>query len=536
MPTLTKNFRLIAGLCVGAAAIVSGARAASFDLSTASVADINAAFDAGALTSERLVELCLARIKAYDQAGPHVNAVVTVNPQALEIARALDAERKAKGPRSPLHGVPVVLKDNYNTMDMPTTGGAKAMLGNQPAADAFTVAKLRAAGAVILAKVNLSEFAHGGVSISSLMGQTLNPYDLTRTPGGSSGGTGVAVAALFGIAGTGTDTGQSTRSPASANNLVGVRATFGLLSRSGIIPSSYTQDQTGPIAHYVADAAVMLDAMAGFDPDDPSTWTGVGKAPKTYTSYLDAHSLKGARIGYVTNLFGDGSFSEHAIVTAVTMQAIDAMKEAGATFVSVEIPEAMESWIKAHPMGVGAFESKWMMDAYFSRLGPKGKFKSLAEYVAEADKPGAAMPSVVESLKRALAQPDALHDPEFGTRLKNQALFREALVGTMDRLHLDALFYPHQKRLVVPATKNPDQVERNGFMSSSSNLPAITVPGGFSPPTADAPLGVPVGVEFLGRPFAEGELFRLAYGFERTTKFRKLPKATPPLPGEKFDY
>jgi amidase len=512
------------------------ASAATFDLSTASIADIDAAFDAGALTSERLVELCLARIKAYDQAGPHVNAVITINPHALEIARALDAERKAKGPRGPLHGVPVVLKDNYNTFDMPTTGGAKAMVGNQPQADAFTVAKLRNAGAVILAKVNLSEFAHGGVSISSLMGQTFNPYDHTRTPGGSSGGTGASVAALFAIAGTGTDTGQSTRSPASANNLVGVRPTFGLMSRTGIIPSSYTQDQTGPITHYVADAAIMLDAMAGFDVDDPSTWTGVDKTPPTYTAFLDANSLKGARIGYVTNLFGDGSFPEHAVVKDVTMKAIEAMKKAGATLVPIEIPEATETWMKAHPMSVGAFESKWMMDAYFSRLGSKGKFKDLKEYVAAADHPGEAMPSVIDSFKKALATPDALHSPEFSVRLKNQALFRDALVGTMDKLKLDAIFYTHQKRLVVPATKNPDQIERNGFMSSSSNLPAITVPGGFSPPTADAPIGVPIGVEFLGRPFAESELFRLAYGFEQATKFRTLPAGTPSLPGEVINY
>jgi Asp-tRNA(Asn)/Glu-tRNA(Gln) amidotransferase A subunit family amidase len=435
-----------------------------------------------------------------------------------------------------LHGIPVVLKDNYNTFDMPTTGGAKAMVGNQPATDAFTVAKLRSAGAVILAKVNLSEFAHGGVSISSLMGQTFNPYDHTRTPGGSSGGTGVAVAALFGIAGTGTDTGQSTRSPASANNLVGVRPTFGIVSRTGIIPSSYTQDQTGPITHYVADAAVMMDAMVGFDADDPSTWDGVGKAPKTYTSFLDANSLKGARIGYVVNLFGDGSFPEHAVVTDVTMKAIEAMKKAGATLIPLEIPESKEAWLKAHPMSVGSYETQWMMDGYFAHLGPKGKYQNLKEYVAAADHPGEALPSVIDSFKRALTKPDALHDPEFPAHLKNQVLFREALIAVMDKQGLDALFYTHQKRLVVPATKNPDQIERNGFMSSSSNLPAITVPGGFSPSTADAPLGVPIGVEFLGRPYAEGQLFRLAYGFEQATKFRKLPAGTPPLPGEKFDY
>src|SRR5258708_10483483 len=236
-------------------ALVPLARAATFDLSTSSIADINAAFDAGALTSEKLIELCLARIKAYDQTGPRINAVITLNPKAIETARALDAERKAKGPRSPLHGVPVMLKDNYNTFDLPTTGGSKALVGNQPANDASVVARLRAAGAIILAKVNMSEFARGGVSFSSLFGQTYNPYDLTRTPGGSSGGTGASVAALFAIAGTGSDTGQSTRSPASANNLVGFRPSIGLIGRTGIMPNSYTQDTAGPMTHYVADRA-----------------------------------------------------------------------------------------------------------------------------------------------------------------------------------------------------------------------------------------------------------------------------------------
>src|SRR5258708_19082452 len=227
----------------------SSSVAAEFNLQTASFAEINKAFDAGALTSEKLVSLCLARIKAYDETGPKINAVIAVNPNALESARALDAERKTKGPRSPLHGIPIVLKDNYDTYDIPTTGGSKALVGYVPPYDAFTVAKLRAAGAVILAKVNLGELARNGVTISSLMGQTFNPYDLTRTPGGSSGGTGVSVAAGFGIAGTGSDTGQSTRSPASANNLVGIRATYGLISRDGVIPISFTQETAGPIAH-----------------------------------------------------------------------------------------------------------------------------------------------------------------------------------------------------------------------------------------------------------------------------------------------
>jgi amidase len=524
------NRLALAGVIATILLVQGPASAATFDLSSASIADINAAFDAGALSSEKLVGLCLARIKAYDQAGPRVNAIIAVNPKALEYARVLDAERKAKGPRSPLHGVPIVLKDNYDTFDMPTTGGSKALVGSIAPDDAFVVAKLRAAGAVIIAKANLSELARSGVTISSLLGQTLNPYDLKRTPGGSSGGTGVAVAAVFGIVGTGSDTGQSTRSPASANNGVGIRPTFGLISRDGIIPISYTQDTAGPIAHYVADAAIMMDYMVGFDASDTSTWAGVGKVPKSYSATLDANSLKGKRIGYVTNLFGDGSHPEHAVVKAVTMKSIDVMRAQGAEVLPLDIPEANHD---GGVLSVGEFEGKWQMDEYFASLGPQGKYHNLSEYVAAA---GDTNPAVLKSLKQALTVKNARHDPELGKRLERQAQFRESLLLVMTKNKLDALFFTHQRRLVVPASPDADQVERNGFMASSTGLPAITLPGGFSPPTKDAPIGVPVGVEFLGRPFSEAQLINLAYGLEQAMRHRRLPQSTPPLPGEKFEY
>ena len=515
-------------------ALVNNLHAAQFDLATASVADINAAFDAGALTSEKLVTLCLARIQAYDQAGPRLNVIITLNPQALATARALDAERKATGRRSPLHGIPVLLKDIYNTADLPTTAGSKALAGNGSSEDAFTVARLRAAGAVILAKVNLSEFARSGTTLSSLLGQTLNPYDLTRTPGGSSGGTGAGIAATFGIVGTGTDTGQSTRSPASANCLVGIRPTFGLISRAGIVPFSYTQDTAGPITRCVADAAVMLDQLVGFDPRDEATWAGVGKAPKTYTTFLDPLGLKGARIGFVKNVLGDGSHPDHALVNAITAQAIDALRAAGATVIPVELPEVAAAYRENNQFSVSSFETKWMLDRYFASLGPKGKYPNLAAYVSAA---GEALPAVTETFKRALEKGDAaLRDPQFAIHLERQAAFRKTLVEAMDKLDLAALFYPHQRRLVVPIAAGTNQAERNGFLAANTGLPAITVPGGFSPPTPDAPLGVPVGVEFLGRPFSEGDLIRLAYGFEQTTRLRLPPASTPPLPGETFAY
>ena len=517
---------------VAATSLVPTTRAATFDLATASVADINAAFDAGALTSEKLIQLCLARIAAYDQAGPKLNTIITLNPKALETARALDAERKAKGPRSPLHGIPVILKDNYNTADLLTTGGSKALADFQPDNDASTVARLRAAGAIILAKCNLGELARTAVTFSSLGGQTLNPYDLTRTPGGSSGASGVVVAASFSILAMGTDTGQSIRSPASATASVGLRGTFGLIGRSGVIPNTYTQDAVGPHTRTVADAALMADVLAGFDAHDPSTWNAIGKTPKTYTTSLDANGLKGARIGYVTDLLGDGSHPEHALVTTATDQAVKALEKAGATVLRVSIPEVKHVLDeKSAPLGIGVYEDARVMNQYFAAQGARSKFPDLAAYVAAA---GNTVPSVIKRFEESLAVKDAATHPDYLRRLERQAAFRDALVKFMDDQRLDALFYTHQRRFVVPV--GAPQLERNGFMSSSSGLPALTVPGGFSPPSATAPLGVPVGVEFLGRAFAEPTLLRLAYGFEQTTKFRVPPASTPALPGETISY
>src|SRR4029077_9801475 len=267
MTQLFALITLISTLALGSPAPAPAVTARTIDLDAATIADIDAAFNAGTLTSERLVQLCLARISAYDRQGPSLHAVLTLNPKALETARALDAERKAKGPRSPLHGIPVVLKDNYDTFDLPTTGGSVLLEGSIPSHDAFLVKKLREAGAIILAKVNMSEFASAG-TYSSLGGQSLNPHDLTRSPSGSSGGTGVAIAAGYAALGMGTDTGGSIRGPSTSNGIVGLKPTHGLLSRSGIIPLSLTFDTGGPMARSVYDVAVSLGLMTGVDAAD----------------------------------------------------------------------------------------------------------------------------------------------------------------------------------------------------------------------------------------------------------------------------
>src|ERR1700716_91607 len=279
-------------------------RKGNFELMEATIADIHDAYRRGWLTCRELVQHYLDRIAAYDKQGPALKAIITVDPRALEVADELDRQYRRSGLTGPLHGIPIILKDNYNTFDMPTTGGNTAMRTSVPPADAFTVDKMRKAGALILAKTNLQEFARGGNSLSSLGGQVLNPYDLTRTPGGSSGGTGAAIASNFAVLGTGSDTGQSVRSPASANSLVGVRSTRRLVSRAGVIPNSLTQDEVGPITRTVTDAALLLDVMAGYDAADPITAFGHGHNPKNYAELLSKDALKDARIGVMSNMFG----------------------------------------------------------------------------------------------------------------------------------------------------------------------------------------------------------------------------------------
>jgi amidase len=305
----------------------------AIEIDSATIADLNAAFKAGTLTSEKLVALSLARIDAYDRRGPSLRGMIAVNPKALDTARALGAERRAKGPRSALHGIPVILKDNIDTADMPTTGGSVLLEGSIPPDDAFVVNKLRAAGAVILGKANLSEFASGG-AYSSLGGQSLNPHDLARTPSGSSGGTGVAIAAAYAPVGLGTDTGGSIRGPSTANGIVGLKPTHGLLSRDGIIPLALTFDTAGPMARSVYDVALVLGVMTGIDPADAATRKGEGRFETDYTKHLNRDALRGARIGIARDFLG-----QDPDVDWVTESSLEAMRRAGATVIDVRFPK-----------------------------------------------------------------------------------------------------------------------------------------------------------------------------------------------------
>ena len=514
---LTLALPLLIAAQVGAAA--QAGRPVTFQPEDATIAGIHAALAAGQVTCVQVVQAYLHRIEAYDKRGPVLNALITLNPRALETAADSDRLYKSnpRGAR-PLHCIPIVLKDNFDTADMATTGGSVTLATSRPLRDAHVVRKLREAGAIVLAKSNLTELARGGNTVSSLGGQTRNPYDLTRTPGGSSGGTGAAVAAGFAVAGTGSDTGQSVRSPASALALVGLRPTRGLVSRAGIIPVSTTQDEAGPIARTVADAARMLDVMAGFDPDDPITALGAHTIPATYTAFLDPDGLRGARIGVLSELFGRDD--AHRDVNAVMDRALATMTAAGATIVRITIPRLD---VLTRDIQVSEYETKVAFNRYLASLGPGAPVKSLEELIAR----GQFHSSLKAGLEADQRIVDGLDQPEYKNRLLQRANLRQAVMSAMAANRLDAILYPHQRRLV--ARIDEEQLDRNGVLSNGTGLPAITFHGGFSPPASSAPLGVPVGVELLGPEWAEGRLFRLAYAFEHAARARRPPASVPPL-------
>ncbi|MGH7894375.1 MAG: amidase family protein, partial [Candidatus Binatia bacterium] len=398
------------------------------------------------MTAEKLVQLCLARIQAYDRQGPALHAVIVLNPKALETARALDAERKAKGPRSPLHGIPVVLKDNFDTVDLPTTGGSVLLEGSIPPGDAFLVKKLRAAGAIILAKVNLSEFASGG-TYSSLGGQTRNPHDLTRSPSGSSGGTGAAIAAAYAPLGLGTDTGGSIRGPATSNGIVGLKPTHGLLSRSGIIPLALSFDTGGPMARSVYDVAVALGVMTGVDAADAATKKSEGKLEADYTKYLKADALKGARIGIARDFLG-----ADADVDWVVDASLDAMRRAGATIVDVRYPKWLLDSKGEFYQAVRYPEFVVQIAEYLATLGPSYP-KNLDQMIERATRfnatrgDGAGPDPSRWSLFKREAGSGKLDDYRY-TSVRDHGLpmVRAVVEGVIASQKLDAIVYPTASR------------------------------------------------------------------------------------------
>ena len=509
----------------------SSARAATVDFDDASVADLEAAMAAGTFSSEKLVQLCLARIEAYDKQGPKLHAVMALNPKALEEAKALDAERKAGKVRSPIHGMLVILKDNYDTVEMPTTGGSVLLEGSIPPKDAFVVKKLRDAGAIIFAKMNLSEFAAGG-TMSSLGGQSLNPHDLTRSPSGSSGGTGVGIAAGYAPLGMGTDTGGSIRGPAAANGVVALKPTHGLLSRGGIIPLALTFDTGGPFGRNVSDIAAMLSVMTGVDSADDATKKQDGKVEKDYSKFLNAGALKGARIGILRDFMG-----ADPDVDWVINAAIDQIKKAGATTVDVHYPKWMLDGRNEFYTSVRWPEFPVQFKAYLATLGPKYP-KSLDEMIERSEKftstraDGARPNPSRWTLFKQEAASGSMQDYKY-TSVHDYILpaIRQAIEGVIATNKLDAMIYPTSgnKTPLIAGTLERGPARPGAAAGGGTNFqnftgfPDLIVPAGF---TGDS---LPVAISFVGPAFSEGKLISYGYSFEQATHARRRPVHTPAL-------
>ena len=520
---------LSAGLCI---TIQSPLSAQMLGLSSATIQDINAAFDAGTLTSEDLVELYLARIQAYDQAGPQLNAVLWLNDQALETARMLDEERRTSGPRSPLHGIPVGLKDNVDTDDMPTTAGSLLLQGSVPPDDAFIVEKLRNAGAIILAKLNMSELA-SGVTMSSVGGFIRNPHDIGRSPAGSSGGTGAAIAAAFAQLGIGTDTGGSVRGPTSDNGIAGLKPTHGLLSRDGIVPLGLSFDMAGPMARHVYDVAVMLGVMTGVDSDDAATSKSTDRFETDYTQFLDETALSDARIGIARDFLG-----QDTEVDWIIEASLEAMRAEGATVVDVYFPQWLLDIKGDWYTTIRWREFRAQMPEYLATIGPEYP-KTVSEMVERSMEitsltPEGGTPNPTRwSLLIREEESGTLDDYEY-VAMKNYGLpmVQSITGGLMDAYDLDAIVYPTSptRPSLVGGTVSYSALGGGGVSATNianlTGFPDLIVPAGF---TSDQ---LPVGISFLGRPFSEPHLFGLGYAFEQATKIRRDPKMTPPLMGE----
>ena len=528
----SRRLFLHAGLVSGATALATSAPASAesvvvkpgvkpFEFDEITIDELQKQMKAGSLTAKSIAEKYLARIAEIDAAGPALASVIEANPEALDIAAALDAERKAKGPRGPLHGIPVLIKDNIATADrMQTTAGSLALVGSKPAKDSAVARMLRAAGAVLLGKTNLSEWANirSGASTSGWSGRgglTKNPYALDRNTSGSSSGTGAAVAANLCAIGVGTETDGSIVSPSTTCGLVGLKPTVGLIGRSGIIPISHTQDTAGPMGRTVRDVAILLGALAGPDVDDPTTNAGRGKALADYTRFLDAAGVKGLRLGVCRKFtgFGDATLK-------IFDEALAALKGLGATLVD---PADMANLGKYddEELTVLLYELKVGLNAYLAGLGPKAPMKTLKEVIAynEANK-AKEMPYFGQDLFVKAEALGPLTDKKYRDAL-------EKCRKMSQKEGIDAVMAKHQRDALIAPTGGPawvtDLVNGDHFSGGSSTpaavagYPAITVPMG-------AVRGLPVGLSIFGRAWSEPTLLTVAYAFERATQARKPPR------------
>jgi Asp-tRNA(Asn)/Glu-tRNA(Gln) amidotransferase A subunit family amidase len=492
---------------------------AAYDPREATIASTHHDLYTGLVTCREVVESFLARIEALNN---HTNAILALNPYALSDADACDAALTSSNTTfGPLFGIPILLKDNFDTSFMPTTGANADMAQSQPTIDAPAVKAFKKAGAIILGKTNLHELALEGISVSSLGGQTINPYDSSRTPGGSSGGTGAAIAASFSVFGTGTDTVNSLRSPASANSLWSLRPTRGLVSRAGIIPISYTQDVIGPIARCVEDVATAITVMAGigYDADDNATASvPAGIQGTDYAASLTTGSLKGLRFGLLEGFFNRTASKETTPVNDAMRKHVAKLRGAGATIVSINETIYNASAILA-ASDVQRYEYREELTKYLRKPTLSGTHPDSTNELYASDK-FLVLPSGYEYVTTSLVS--STSNATYNSTLAGIQDLSLALEKTFATNDLDAIIYPEQKNLVVKIG-SPSQSGRNGILAALTGTPVVTVPVGFSPATATAPDGVPIGMEILGRQWTEEKLLQIAYQIQQLGRVRKTP-------------
>lgn len=503
---------LLVGLTVAAPDL--SAQGAPFIVEETTVAQLHAALRAGTVSCRGVTEAYLARIAAFDKRGPAINAIVLTHPRALAIADSLDAHAAAGRPLGPLHCVPLIVKDNFETRDLPTTGGSLALDGWIPSQDATMVRLVRQAGAIVLAKSNMAEWAFTPYeTVSSILpGYTRNPYALDRVTAGSSGGTAAAVAASFGTVGLGTDTGNSIRGPSAHQALVGIRSTMGLTSRAGVIPLNFAADIAGPMARTVADAVAVFDVIAASDPADPVTAPADARRDARYADQLRRGSLRGARIGVLVQAYARPTHD--AEVDAVFLRALGDMEQAGATIVpDVRVPD-LDSILRLQQGGCNRF--KHDLETYLAERAPNAPVPTLEAIVRS----GRYHPTVESRLRAGLQSPDT---PATSAGCQSRERSREALRVAVQRLmeaqQLDALVYPtwsNPPRLI--GDLNTPHGDNSQLFSPSTGFPAITVPMGY---TRDGRL--PAGLSFFGRPWSDGRLIGLAFDYEQATQHRRAP-------------
>ena len=504
----------------------SHAQTTPIDVREATVASIHSSLFSGLSSCRDIVTAFIARIERFN---PDVNAIITLNPEVLSIADSLDDALSQGNATGPLFCIPILLKDNYDALPMPSTGGCLALNSSRPSQDAPAVRAFRNAGAVIMGKANLHELALEGLSVSSLGGQTINPYDFTRTPGGSSGGTGAAVAASFAVFGTGSDTVNSLRSPASANSLFSFRPTRGLISRAGIIPISYTQDTIGAIGRSLPDIATALTVMSsvGFDPaDNVTSAIPQGVTGTDYTSLLSqgiASNLSGVRIGVLEGFFNRTSSNETTPVNDAMDNVISMLQTKGATIIPITDTTTYNATAISAQMDVQTSEYREMFTHYLSSDNLTGPHPlSMPELYT----PNRTIPEFLVIPSQYTYVETALRS----STSNSSYYLKQSLIANLTRsLHsailsneLSCIIYPEQKNLVVPIG-SPSQSGRNGILAALTGSPVITIPVGFSPPSATAPIGIPIGMEILGLPWSEGTLLQIGKGIDDILHARRMP-------------